>query len=330
MKQPTLIDISKENAIGIYRKIYLARRCEETIRSEYSKDRMKTPVHLSNGAEAIPACVLACLPKNSKTFGTYRNHSLYLSVTENSDAFFGELYGRTTGCASGLAGSMHLTAPAEGLFLTSAVVGTTIPPAVGAAFANWYKDSKDYVVVFFGDGAMEEGAFWEGLNFACLRKLKILFVCENNELAIHTHVRDRQGFKSALSAVSGFDCVSAGCEGYIPQKIVETTRLITEKMEKENKPGFLVFDYFRFLEHVGVNEDFDAGYRTKPNAKAFAEKDPMSNAANWLRSLGVSSEQISEINRAVDTKIKSSVEKAAGAPFPSGDFLHKHVFSAND
>ncbi len=330
MHQTDPIAISKEKALDIFRKIYLARKCEETIRREYPKDQMKTPVHLSNGAEAIPASVLACLPPATKTFGTYRNHSLYLTVTENTDAFFGELFGKASGCASGLAGSMHLTAPEQGLFLTSAVVGTTIPPAVGAAFANSYKGNQDYVAVFFGDGGMEEGAFWESLNFACLRKLKILFVCENNELAIHTPIHERQGFKSPLTAVSGFDCHAAASEGYIPQKITETTHSVIEKMKQDPKPAFLVFDYFRYLEHVGVHEDFQSGYRTKPNEVAHKDKDPLLQAERWIRSLGWSDEEISNVQKTIDTKIKRSVEAAKSAPFPSAGSLFGYVLNKNN
>ncbi|MBI4430179.1 MAG: thiamine pyrophosphate-dependent dehydrogenase E1 component subunit alpha [Candidatus Omnitrophica bacterium] len=329
MKQTHSVSISKEKALGIYRKIYLARKCEEAIRSEYAKDQMKTPVHLSNGAEAIPACVLACLAETTKTFGTYRNHSLFLAVTENTDRFFGELYGRVTGCASGLAGSMHLTAPESGLFLTSAVVGTTIPPAVGASFADWYRNSGNYTAVFFGDGALEEGAFWESLNFACLKKLRILFVCENNELAIHAHVRDRQSSRSALSTVSAFDCHAAEAPGHLPQRIMGAARSVIEKMAGDPKPAFLSFDYFRYLEHVGVHEDFAAGYRSRPDEKTLREKDPLTHAGIWARSQGLGEEEITNVNRTVDAQIKQSIEKAKSAPFPSPSMLFEHVFSAN-
>ena len=188
--------LPKTDALKLYREVILIRKCEEAIRREYHENNMKTPVHLCNGAEGIATGVSHVLPKESKVFGTYRNHGLYLALTDDTDGFFAELYGKVSGCAQGLAGSMHLTSPEKGLFLTSAVVGTTIPVAVGAAFANQYKKNENFTAVFFGDGAVEEGVFWESLNFACLHQLRVLFICEDNDLAIHAFGSDRKGFRS--------------------------------------------------------------------------------------------------------------------------------------
>ena len=184
--------VDTREGLTLYRKLMLARCAEERIRQEYSQDEMKTPVHLGIGQEAIPVGVCAAVPPGTKFFGTYRNHALFLALTEDTDRLFGELYGKLTGTAKGKAGSMHLAAPAEGLLATSAVVGTTIPVAVGVALANQYRQSDGLVVSFFGDGAVEEGVFWESLNFACLKKLRLLFVCEDNGLAIHTPTDQRQ------------------------------------------------------------------------------------------------------------------------------------------
>src|SRR3989344_1652857 len=123
--------LSKEESLALYRKLILTRLAEEKIREEYFKDEMKTPVHLGVGGEAIPVGVCHCLPAGSKTFGTYRNHSLYLAMTGETDGFFVEMYGKVTGVAKGKAGSMHLSAPEGNLVSTSTVVGTTIPVAVG-------------------------------------------------------------------------------------------------------------------------------------------------------------------------------------------------------
>src|SRR3972149_8100157 len=128
-----MIPTSSEEAVELYTKLLLARKAEERICSEYSKNEMKTPMHLGIGGEAIPVGVCHCLPPGTKAFGTYRNHALYLAMTDDTDSFFAELYGKATGGAKGKAGSMHLSAPERGLVATSAVVGTTIPLAVGAA-----------------------------------------------------------------------------------------------------------------------------------------------------------------------------------------------------
>ena len=152
--------MERGEALSLYRKLVLIRQAEEKIREEYLNDEMKTPVHLGIGAEGISVGVCHCLPEGSKTFGTYRNHALYLTMTGDVNGFFAELYGRLPGPGKGKAGSMHLSAPEQGLMATSAVVGTTIPLAVSAALAEAYKKGSGIAVVFFGDGAVEEGVFW--------------------------------------------------------------------------------------------------------------------------------------------------------------------------
>ena len=158
----------------LYKKLYLIRRVEERIQELYFDDEMKTPMHMSMGGEAISVGVCEALGRKNQVFGSYRTHALYLSKTEETDRFFAEMYGKETGTAKGLAGSMHLASPEAGMIMTSAVVATTIPVAVGAALAAVYLKSGNIIASFFGDGATDEGVFWESLNFACLKKLPIL------------------------------------------------------------------------------------------------------------------------------------------------------------
>jgi len=220
---------------------------------------------------------------------------------------------------------MHLTAPEKGLFFTSAVVGTTIPVAVGVSFANQYRQNNDYVAAFFGDGAMEEGVFWESFNFACLHKLRILFVCENNDLAIHALGHERKGFQSFEDAVRGFDCHAMGGEGYDVRTVVELTRSLVQKMEKDPKPGFVRFDYFRYLEHVGIGEDFHAGYRKKPDEAALKNFDPLTHGAEMVLELGVKQAELTALEESLDEKIKKSITRAKKAPFPPSRSLFDHV-----
>ncbi|MDO8526151.1 MAG: thiamine pyrophosphate-dependent dehydrogenase E1 component subunit alpha [Deltaproteobacteria bacterium] len=318
---------NKEEALTIYRKLMLARLSEEKIREEYFKDEMKTPVHLGIGGEAIPVGVSHAVPQGTTAFATYRNHSLYLAMTEDTDGFFGELYGKASGPGKGKAGSMHISAPEKGFIATSAVVGTTVPLAVGRAFANAYKKSDELVTVYFGDGAVEEGAFWESLNFACLKRLKVLFICEDNELAIHTASTARQGFTSITEAAGAFKCHVAKENGCDVQKVVQTTRDIVKKMKEDPKPAFLHFDYFRFLEHVGPREDFDAGYREKPHSTFFEAKDPVPLFEKDLLQSGCTRDELDGIKKNILTKINNSVVTAQQAPFPLPEELFTDIFS---
>tara|TARA_B100000315_G_scaffold256493_2_gene302537 strand:+ start:2157 stop:3128 length:972 start_codon:yes stop_codon:yes gene_type:complete len=317
----------KDELLYLYRKLVLIRQAEEKVREEYGNDAMKTPVHLSIGQEAIPVGVLFGLPETTKCFGTYRNHALYLMLTDDTDGFFAELYGKATGVGRGKVGSMHLSAPESGLVATSAIVGTTIPLAVGAAFAAKYKKLDDVAIAFFGDGALEEGSFWESINFACLHRLRILFVCEDNNLAIHASAGERQGFRSISETVEGFECHCGSGDGSDVQEVSMVTRQIVERMAEQPKPGFLHLTYFRFLEHVGIAEDFNAGYRSRPAFAEMISLDPVLRFEKALLEKECSGDDLRAIRMEVDGKIAKSIQAAKLAPFPAPSELYTDVFA---
>ena len=175
-----------------YRSLYRIRRVEEEIAKIYSTDKIKSPVHLSIGQEAVSVGVCEALRPDDIVFGTYRGHALYLAKGGDLKGMIAELYGKATGCAKGKGGSMHLIDTHAGLMGTSAVVGTTIPQAVGYAYGLKLQGKDSIVASFFGDGAVEEGVFHESMNFAVLKQAPIIFICENNRYAIHSHQLDRQ------------------------------------------------------------------------------------------------------------------------------------------
>ncbi|MCY3023430.1 MAG: thiamine pyrophosphate-dependent dehydrogenase E1 component subunit alpha, partial [Planctomycetota bacterium] len=176
----------------VLRALCRIRRVEEEIARVYPSDKIKSPVHLSIGQEAVSVGVCEVLQPGDVVFGSYRGHALYLAKGGDLKAMLAELYGKQTGCCRGKGGSMHLADVRHGVMGTSAVVGTTIPSAAGYAYAVKLRAQPLVVVSFFGDGATEEGVFWETLNFAALKRLPLLLVCENNRYAIHTHQLRRQ------------------------------------------------------------------------------------------------------------------------------------------
>ena len=192
--------------MALYRDMFLCREAEEAICREYMSDVMKTPMHMSMGGEAIAAGICRALGVQDQLVGTYRSHAIYLCRTGETDLFFAEMYGKATGMAHGKGGSMHLSAPEAGLISTSAIVASGIPVAVGAAFANRRQGNGKVVAVFFGDGAVDEGVFWESLNAACLWKLPVLFICEDNGLAVHTPKEVRHGYSDLSEIVAQYRC----------------------------------------------------------------------------------------------------------------------------
>ena len=319
--------LSMDERIALYRKLLLVRQVEEAIRTHYASDGMKTPVHLGIGGEAISVGVCHCLPAKASTFGTYRNHALYLAVTDDTDGFFAELFGKESGPGKGKAGSMHLCRPDCGLMATSAVVATTIPLAVGAALANAYRKDSTPVAVFFGDGAVEEGVFWESVNFACLHRLNVLFVCEDNGLAIHAHASERRGYRSLIEVLQGFRCTVVSADGSDLPTVVQATRNMLSRMTQDRQPGFIHLSYFRLLEHVGIQEDFAAGYRSGPSPEEWRQVDPVERLRAELSAEGYSSRDLEAITTSIDVRIAASIARARAAAYPPVDALYEDVLA---
>jgi TPP-dependent pyruvate/acetoin dehydrogenase alpha subunit len=326
----------------LYRKIYRIRRAEQAIIQYYGEDQMKTPMHMSMGEEAITAGVCTALTAGDKLFGYYRSHAIYIARTDETDQFFGEMYGKAHGVVGGKGGSMHLAAPEVGLMAVSAIVASTIAPAVGAAFAESFRKTKNVVVSFFGDGAMEEGVFWESLNVACLYKLPIVFVCEDNGLAVDVTAPERQGFRSIRTAVAGFDCEYLASDTTDAEKIHALAAKARATAVNRSRPVFLHLQYYRLLQHIGVKNDFDidtvpsrvgfekTGYRSRKEYELGLRYDPVKVARAKLERTGFTAEELLAIERPIDDEVEASVARAKTAPFPTAAELNTHIFAAED
>ena len=313
--------------LELYRKLYLARRAEEKIRQHYMEDEMKTPMHMSMGEEAIAVGVCQALKAGDHVFCTYRSHAIFLAKTQKTDDFFAEMYGKDTALLKGKGGSMHMCAPESGFMGTSAIVASIIPVAVGAAFANKRKDNGKVVAVFFGDGAIDEGDFWESLNVACLMKLPVLFVCEDNGLAVHTATYKRRGYASITDIVSKFNCNVLKENTTDAEVIYELTRQAIRLIKTNQMPCFMHLRYYRYLEHVGVNEDFDAGYRSREEFEEWYKKDPVSLQREKLLKNGVREEAIIKFERETNNQIENSIRLAKEAPFSEVSELYEGVLA---
>jgi len=188
-------DFGKNNEIKLYGEMLNIRLIEEKISDEYHNDDMKTPVHLYIGQEAIAVGVCDYLTKSDWVFSNHRSHGHYIAKGGDVKGLFAELFCKEHGCGGGYSGSMHLIDIKNGLPGTSAIVGGGIPIGVGAAFAFKYRKEQNISVIFFGDGAADEGVLYESVNFAVLRQLPVLFVCENNEIAVASPYSHRQATK---------------------------------------------------------------------------------------------------------------------------------------
>jgi pyruvate dehydrogenase E1 component alpha subunit len=228
--------------------------------------------------------------------------------------------------AKGKGGSMHLTAPADGLICTSAIVGSTIPVAVGAAFANKMHKNGRLTAVFFGDGAIDEGVFWESLNCACSMRLPVLFVCEDNDYAVHSPAAQRHGYDSIAAIAAKFRCNVFSEETTDAEVIYDLTRAAVNSIRANERPAFLYLKYYRYLEHVGVNEDFEQGYRSRQEYERWLKVDPLKitriKLGQWL-----SEREIADLEGPIDKQIAESVRKAVEAPFAPAEAIYQDVIA---
>lgn len=230
------------------------------------------------------------------------------------------------GTADGKGGSMHLSAPDKGHVLSSGIVGSTIPVAVGAAFANQHLKTGRTAVVFFGDGATDEGGFWESVNAAAVFGLPVFFVCEDNGWAVHTPPGDHQGFSSLADVSRLFDCYFFADDSNDVQQVYSLTRQAMAKVAEKPRPVIMHIKCCRYLEHVGIYEDWHLGYREQGERDTWLAKDSLRVQRERLKTQGHTEEELEVLERKIDDAIRASVQRASQALVPGPERLHHGVF----
>jgi TPP-dependent pyruvate/acetoin dehydrogenase alpha subunit len=301
--------------------LYRIRRVEEEVARAYPSDKIKSPVHLSIGQEAVSVGVCAALEPDDIVFGTYRGHALYLAKGGSLRAMIAELYGKATGCTRGKGGSMHLIAPEQGVMGTSAVVGTTIANAVGYAYALRFRHCNAIVASFFGDGATEEGVFAESLNFAVLKKLPVLFMCENNQYAIHTHQSRRQGNPDICARARAFGMPAEQLDSNDLPGLLGRAREAVARVRAGEGPWFFEVRTYRWREHVGPGTDYHLGFRSETEAEPWMAGDALPRMAARL-----DPRERNRIEQEVEEEIAEAFAFAEASPFPAADELTTDVF----
>lgn len=248
------------DASDLLRECLRIRRAEEQIVANYHLDLIQSPVHLSIGQEAVAVGVCSCMEPGDLIYANYRSHAYYLAKGGSLRGFFAELCGREGGCSGAKGGSMHLSAPEVGFMGTSAIVASSLPNAAGSALLQRNQGNGRLTVAVIGDGATEEGVYHETMNFAGLQSLPLLVVIEDNGLAVHIGKHERQSYSIRDHVLTyGVRVIETG-PAHSPSAVAECVEVATREV-REGVPHVILTETFRGLEHVGVNEDFDAGYR---------------------------------------------------------------------
>ncbi len=317
-------DISLE----LFRRMKKIRLTEEKIAERYCEGKMRCPTHLCIGQEAIAAAVGVLLRKNDFVLSTHRAHGHYLAKGGDLKKMLAEIYGKVSGCSKGNGGSMHLIDKSVGFMGSTSIVGGTIPVAVGLGLSIKLHKSDQIACVFFGDGAVEEGVFYESVNFAVLKKLPVLFICENNLYSVYSHlkVRQPQGRK-IYKMVEAMGCPVIHGDGNNTLEVYEKVKSGITLIRQGDGPLFFEFKTYRWREHCGPNYDNDIGYRTEEEFISWKKKDPIPFLEKKLiKGNVISREGIKGIEREILTEIEEAFEFAEKSLFPQQDGIFKYLY----
>ena len=315
--------IPEQKKLDLLRSMHRIRMVEESIAKRYPEQEMRCPVHLSIGQEAAAVGVCETLQSDDLIFSGHRNHAHYLAKGGDLNRMLAELYGKSSGCCEGKGGSMHLTDSQCGFVAATPIVGSTVPIAAGAAFALKYEGYARVVVIFLGDGAMETGVVHETLNFASLKKLPILFVCENNLYSVYSPLNVRQPDNRSLAdlaSANGLETLKV--DGNDVEDIYIKTLQAVDNLRKGSNSIFLELPTYRWREHCGPNFDNDIGYRTIDEFNEWVDRDPIQLLE---RRIGYSLSK--ESFDLIQNEISSAFKNAVSAPFPDKSTSELNIYS---
>ncbi len=301
---------------------------EERICELYPEQEMRCPVHLCIGQEAIATGVCANLNKQDYVMSNHRSHGHYLAKGGNMKAMLAEIYGKRTGCSKGKGGSMHLVDLSANILGTTPIVGGIIPVAAGVAFASLMKNQKKLTVVFLGDAAAEEGVFYETLNFSALKKLPILFVCENNFYSVYSPLSVRQPKKrDNVALANALGVASIRGQGNNVLDVYRCAEKAVRYIRKGSGPYYLEFETYRWREHCGTNYDNDLGYRDKGEFERWRDLCPLKLFERKLLDQRVINKgKIADLKLKIQREIGEAVKFAKESPFPSAEQAISEVY----
>jgi len=319
-------DIPAEHLKRLYAMMLRIRLFEDRVAELYSEQEIKCPVHLCIGQEAIAAGVCIHLKPEDTIFSTHRSHGHCIAKGMDLSSIAAELYGKETGCCRGRGGSMHLAAPEIGIPGTTAIVGGCIPLAVGAALSSFLQKSNSVAVAFFGDGAVDEGTFHESLNFASLKKLPVVFVCENNFYATNSPQKARQPEVGIADRGLSYGIPGECHDGNDVIGVYLSAAEAVRRARAGQGPVLLEYRTYRWKAHVGPDSDIEKGARPKDEYEGWVRRCPVECFERQLiEQKALTSVESAEILRLVEAEIKEAMEFGKKSPYPDPTGLTEFV-----
>jgi pyruvate dehydrogenase E1 component alpha subunit len=320
-------EYSKSFLHALLKMMIRIRQCEESLVEPILQGEVKCPVHLYSGQEAVAAGVCASLEKSDYVFGNHRSHGHYIAKGGGIGPLIAEIFGKKTGCSGGRGGSMHVIDPAIGMMGAAPIVGGTISLALGAALASKIRKDQRVSVSFFGDGATGEGVLYEALNFAALKQLPILFVCENNLYSTHLPIQECRISEVIYEIGKPCNVSTHQADGNKVLEVYEAAKEAVEKCRNGEGPVLIECLTYRLRGHVGPDDNIQGtrtDIRPAEEVKAWVQKDPINSFKDHLIKCNlITPVQLDQIASEVDTEIREAYQFTRNSPFPqSGELMH--------
>jgi 2-oxoisovalerate dehydrogenase E1 component len=327
LTQPgTDAELSKNELLALYRQMQVIRQCEEELARAHQRGLIHGACHTYVGQEAIATGVCAHLRADDVVFSTHRGHGHALAKGVPPRALMAELFGRETGCSRGRGGSMHLFAPEVGLMGTSGIVGPCILQATGAGYSFRLLKTDRVAVAFFGDGAVNNGAFHEGLNLASIWRLPVLFVCENNEFATEVPFRYAAGNPGVASRGAVYGMPGVEVNGNDVLAVHRAAGDAVQRARSGGGPTLLECKTYRTRPHAEGMGDFT--YRSREEVESWKTRDPILYLKKTLQAGGSATEaELRAIDKEVRDIIADARKFAETSPWPDPATAATHVYS---
>ncbi|HEY3297243.1 MAG TPA: pyruvate dehydrogenase (acetyl-transferring) E1 component subunit alpha [Armatimonadota bacterium] len=317
--------LDKDELLEMYTKMLLIRRFEEQASDMYNKGKIGGFLHLYIGQEAVGVGFISAMRKEDYVIGAYREHGQCLVKGTDPKYVMAELFGKAAGVSKGKGGSMHMFDVERGFLGGHGIVGGGMPLAVGVGLGIRYQKSGRVCVCFFGDGAVNEGAFHEAMNMVALWKLPVVYVLENNQYGMGTSVDRASSIPDLLRRASCYDMDREQVDGMDVLAVREVAERAIGKARDNGEPSFIEAITYRYRGH----SISDPGkYRTKEEIESWRTRDPISRLEKYLIDKGMlTADRAKSIQDSVAAKIQESIDFAESSPFPSPDALYEDMYA---
>ncbi|MDT5294984.1 MAG: pyruvate dehydrogenase component alpha subunit [Acidobacteriota bacterium] len=317
--------IDRETLLRMLYQMVLVRRFEEKAAEAYTLGKIGGFCHLYIGQEAVAVGSLSALRPDDYALTSYRDHGHALVMGTSPDEVMAELFGKAGGCSGGKGGSMHLFDADKHFLGGHAIVGGQIPLATGVAFASKYRGTDQATLVFFGEAAVNQGAFHESLNMAQLWKLPCVYICENNQYGMGTSLKRAMSLSDVSQKACGYGMESEFVDGMDVLAVRAATERALERARKESLPSLLEIRTYRFMGHSMSDPGH---YRTRAEIEHYQERDPIKVFGDNLRRKGVLDDAgLKEIEARVREEIERAVKFADASPEPAPEELFTDIYA---